>query len=86
MSQRWTVVTVTEIKGPRRKNQWPGRTLETTNTYCWEMLISRSNRKQLLVRILLNATRQRAALLAVTSSNHTTDLDIDRCTLASALA
>ena len=47
--------------------------------YCWEMLISRSHRKQLLVRILLNATRQRAALLAVTSSNQTTDLNTDGC-------
>ena len=40
---------------------------------CWEMLISRSHSKQLLVRILLSATRERAALLVVTSSGLNTD-------------
>ena len=44
---------------------------------CWEMLISRSHSKQLLVDILLSATRERAALLALTSPNQTADLNTD---------
>ena len=46
----------------------------TSSLYCcWEMLISISHSKQLLVCILLSATRERAALLAVTSSDLNTD-------------